>query len=100
MEGFFLDDSTRVEEFLEFWGMVLSSVSNQIPSYLFQDYATCFGAENTGRKSQVSRQLQLFFKKFKLRVYPRQPRSIILSRDDESLKTSWNIDKRFLVVVS
>lgn len=47
-----------IEEFLE---MVLSSLSNQIPVYLFQNY-TCFGAENTGRKSQVSRQLQLFLK--------------------------------------
>lgn len=30
----FLDDSTHVEEFLE---MALSSLSNQIPAYLFQN---------------------------------------------------------------
>lgn len=52
----FLDDSTHVEEFLE---IALSSLSNQIPAYLFQNYDTCFGAENTGRKSQVSRQFFL-----------------------------------------
>lgn len=41
----------------------------------------------------------VIFKKLKLRVY-RGERSITLSRDDESLKTSRNIDKRYIVAVS
>lgn len=80
--------------------MVLSSVSNQIPAYLSQNYDI---PVSVGRIQVESLKFQdgcsVIFKKLKLRVY-RGERSITLSRDDESLKTSRNIDKRYVVAVS